>query len=79
MDWNKAFNWVIGYVLRWTIGAAVFGVGLELVLGAAHNTFRPQVPLMLTLLVFSLALMGGITSLYMVWLLQKYQTTNLER
>lgn len=73
MDWQKAFNWVLGYVLRWTVGSALFGAGLEFVLSLSHGYYRAEVPVLLTFLVFSLSLMGGLASLYMVWLMRRYQ------
>lgn len=73
VDWNKAFNWVLGYVLRWTLGSAVFGAGLEYLLSLSHGYYRAEVPVLLTLLVFSLSMMGGVVSLYMVWLMRRYQ------
>ncbi len=73
MDWYQAVNWVMGYVLRWTVGSAIFGTLLEYLLSFSNGVYRMEVPVLLTTMVFTLSMMGGLTSLYMVWLLRRYQ------
>ena len=74
MDWNRAFNWVMAYVLRWTAGTAIFGAALELVLSQSSGLYRYEVPVYLTFLIFTLSLCGGIVALYFSWLIQRYRS-----
>jgi ABC-type sugar transport system permease subunit len=74
VDFNRAFNWVMAYVLRWTVGAAIFGFILELILSQSTNlAYRYEVPIYIVFVIFSLALSGGIVALYFSWLLQRYK------
>jgi hypothetical protein len=77
MDWQKAVNWVAGYVLRWTVGALVFGALLEYFLSLSHPGYRIEVPVLMTTLIFTLSLSGGIMALYLSWLIQRYSPNSL--
>jgi len=77
MNWQKAVNWVAGYVLRWTLGALVFGALLEYFLSFSHSSYRIEVPVLMTTLIFTLSLSGGIVALYFSWLIQRYSRNSL--
>ncbi|MDX2006248.1 MAG: hypothetical protein SFU83_13290 [Meiothermus sp.] len=75
MDESRTLNWVMAYVLRWTVGAALFGAALELILSrTSHAAFRPEVPVCLAFGIFALALSGGVVALYLSWLIDRHRS-----
>ena len=54
------------FVLRWTVGALLFGSILEAMLSLGQRSYRLEVPLLMALAVFALSLSGSVLALCLV-------------